>query len=255
MSVPNEYFVPTCWIVAMSVLVLLMQKYLRKRNVVVSREFRLSLPLQKALATLDRMFADKYECKLLEREGSLRLYARGDRSLLRVDCKEMTQWRRIPALISVRCYRDRVGQTRVRIAFCSWGELSLTMRAAGSFGKMAKLECLAIQKEAQEESDEPSSTPGAAKKLDVADACAALRLQPGATWLDVRAAFHYVCTHCHPDKLAQLKASPKLIEAAAGEFKTKTEAYRVLKEYFSRKALAQQLVVEHESSREACAAS
>jgi curved DNA-binding protein CbpA len=60
-----------------------------------------------------------------------------------------------------------------------------------------------------------------------------LRVKPDAPFGHIKAAFHHIAQHCHPDKFAD--ADPNEARAAAEVFKRAVEAYQVLSRPATRK--------------------
>ncbi|TWT44916.1 Dna-J like membrane chaperone protein [Phycisphaerae bacterium RAS1] len=233
MSVPNEYFLPTCWAVALVVLSLLLSKYLHKRNVACGNTLAISLPPAQALVTIDRVLADKHGCKLLGKEEMLRIYTRGNRGVLKAKNHQMQPWQELPVVIIVRCYSEEPGRTHVRMTHLSWDGVSMTLEAVATFCKMAKRECLEVRQQAEDEAARAASPPAASKSPDLGAAYAALGLEPGAPWADVQAAYRTVLNNYRPGTLAELKLPAHLAELAVREGNAKAAAFRAIKAHYS----------------------
>jgi hypothetical protein len=178
----------------------------------------------------------KFSILNVDTEGGIAIYRRGDAIIDKLPMSREVAWAEVPVIAGVTCVsRDGDGETAVILNF----GVEAFVRVSPSLEEF----CLAnlkvdinrafeflstvVEQFAQDEVE--SAENDAAEGAGDSD-FAALGLNRGASWDDVRTAYRECCMKFHPDRLTGQNVAPHLVDLAVRRFKEVNESYERLRD-------------------------
>jgi hypothetical protein len=197
---------------------------------------RVSLPPRTAMAAIKAILCREHYCRVVEEEGDIQMFQRGDFSIRRLDATSDLDWRQVPVILGLQ-YASEPSETLVRVHTAASTDLVFSDGMEESFYSLAAKEvdvlvlALGAWIEAsriRQPEPEPKRCP------DDASAYATLNLKRGAAWPEIQEAYREASKRYHPDRLTGQNVPSHLVELAVERFKSATAAYQTLKRLHGR---------------------
>ncbi|TWT44915.1 Dna-J like membrane chaperone protein [Phycisphaerae bacterium RAS1] len=207
----------------------------RKRDLRWWDEFQLTVPAQQALEVIGRVLSDLHACELMHVTSDKQVFSRrGAPGIRAVPGSGGMAWGDIPLMVVAWCIPLSSERTRARIMFSSNENVHFAPAAAEWFRQTADQEFREIIGEVRQATSQTSTSVAPPRTPDIDAAYAVLKLNPGASWPEVQAAYREACKQYHPDRYSGQNLPAPVGDLIQREFKVKTEAYQLLKKHLSQ---------------------